>query len=113
LVPPLQGTPDEPKSMSNKIVLYVLFIYGFVLCSSYSASLTSFLTVATPTLPFKNYNEMYHKSTYNIITNAGSGYNIRYKVPYYIAEAGHILYLRILYPTHIQAQTKGYYILSL
>jgi hypothetical protein len=74
------GTPQEPNSISNKIVLYTMFVLGYLLCSAYSASLTSFLAIRKPVLPFRNHYEMYYKTPYKYIGTSGSAYSARYKV---------------------------------
>jgi hypothetical protein len=54
-----QGTPQEPDSMSNKIILMFMFYGSYLLCASYSACLTSLLAVQKPILPFINMKTMH------------------------------------------------------
>jgi hypothetical protein len=56
-----------------------MFFVGFILCSAYSACLTSLLAVQQIKLPFTNAKELY-ESDYKLSTVAGAAFPLRYKV---------------------------------
>ena len=67
-----QGSPEEPSTISSSIIFLTMFTTGLVIWSSYSAALTSFLTVKLSSPPFTNLETMVEMTSYNIVTVHGS-----------------------------------------
>ena len=67
-----QGSPDEPTSLSSRIVFLVVFGIGFLAWSAYSATLTSILAIKLNPPPFTSLESMLYQTRYNIVTVYGS-----------------------------------------
>ena len=66
--------PVEPRSISSKILLFVLFASTYVVYNSYSAGLTSFLTVGKIPLAVSNLEDVF-KLGYTVSTMKGTVYS--------------------------------------
>ena len=75
-----QGTPYDPDRICRRIVFVSLFLYGVVLFSAYSATLTSILATKVRHAPFNNLDEMLYNTDYKIVTVPNTGYVDRFKV---------------------------------
>jgi hypothetical protein len=75
-----QGTPMEPESASNKILFWMMFATGFLLCAAYSACLASLLAIKKPHLPFNDFQSFYHNSNYMFLSINGMSFVEHIKV---------------------------------
>ena len=69
-----QGSTQEPKNLSKRIIFLTVFIVGLVTCTAYSASLTSFLAVKHEVFPFTDYETLLYDTNYNVVSVSGSAY---------------------------------------
>lgn len=74
-----QGAPKEPGCISLKIIFETMFLLGFILCSAYSACLTSFLAVKKIQLPFTDLKGLFD-TPYRIIGVKGIIFTWEYEV---------------------------------
>ncbi len=68
-----QGSPYEPKKGSSRMIFLIIFMASFVILSSYSASLTSFLAVKQLKYPFSDSLTL-HNSVFKAVTVKGTSY---------------------------------------
>ncbi len=76
----LQGPPNEPVSKSAKILVWSLFVTGWLLWASHSATLSSLLAVKIDKPPFINLLDMLKNTDYKIMFTAGGGELEQFKV---------------------------------
>ncbi len=67
----MQGTPTEPTSVSARIVFWILFVTGWLLWASNSATLASLLVVKSEKPPFVNLYDMLKNTDYKIMFAKG------------------------------------------
>lgn len=60
--------PEFPSETSMRLGFLSIFVSSLIILSAYSASLTSFLTVSTVSLPFSTMEEFVDHGSYGLIT---------------------------------------------
>uniref|UniRef100_A0ABD2WTK4 Ionotropic glutamate receptor L-glutamate and glycine-binding domain-containing protein n=1 Tax=Trichogramma kaykai TaxID=54128 RepID=A0ABD2WTK4_9HYME len=70
-----QGLPVFPSERSLKLAFFSLFVLFLVINIAYSATLTSYLAVNVPVLPFSNEQEFLENRSYNLTLLRGNLYH--------------------------------------
>ena len=68
------GSPVEPQIASTRIAFVTIFFFNLVFFTFYSASLTSFLAIHKPLMPFENLEDLVANSNYKLVTLTGTAY---------------------------------------
>lgn len=63
---------NNPTSQPCQIILFVWSVAAFIIATSYSAVLVSFLTTLKPVFPFRTFEEIIHRPDWHIVTNKNS-----------------------------------------
>ncbi len=75
-----QGTPNEPRAISSRIVFLVMFVTALLLWSCYSAVLTSSLATKIERQPFQNLVDLLARTSYKLVVQGGGFYESTLKV---------------------------------
>ncbi len=67
----IQGCPDEPQTLSLRIIFQLTFTLGIIIYTAYSAELTAILAVKQSKLPFQDMKTLY-ESGYQIFISKGT-----------------------------------------
>ncbi len=67
----MQGCPDEPIMWNSRIMFLLVYFSCWMIWSSYSATLTSFLSVKIEEPPFLDLETMLYQTNYKIVTLEG------------------------------------------
>ena len=76
----MQGTPEDPRRTSSKVVFFSMFLTAVLMYSTYSACLTSFLAVTSRKLPFTDERSLVEQTDYKILTLSGSTFEELFQV---------------------------------
>ncbi len=77
-----QGTPEEPKKTSGRVIFFMVYLTSLILFSAYSAALTSHLAIPVQKHPFTDAETLLYDSRYNILTIRDTIYSDAFKVHY-------------------------------
>ncbi len=75
-----QGTPTEPSSLSARFGFWMLFVNGWLLWASHSATLSSRLAVKIDRVPFTSIADMLRNTDFKIMFTEGSSEIDQFKV---------------------------------
>ena len=75
-----KGSETEPKYQSTRLLFLLMMVTSVVLFENFGASYTSFLSVVTPSVPFRTVEELYTNTEYKIGDKGGTNQRINFKV---------------------------------
>lgn len=67
-----QGSPNEPRTCSGRIILIFFLGLGVIINAAFSADLIKTLTVKKIKMPFNDIESLYYKSNYKVLLFKGS-----------------------------------------
>ncbi len=82
--PFMQGHPNEPESISGRIVFLALYLICWMLWASHSSMLTAYLSVKLEKPPFTSLETLLYNSEYRVLFKDGDGEIDIFKVIGYI-----------------------------
>ena len=75
-----QGFPNEPSSVSRRIMFLCAYVFGYLIWNYYASALTAILAISKTSVPFTNLHTLLHESNHIVLTRDGASYATTLKV---------------------------------